>query len=56
MQDILKEYGPAIITVVAIVALVTVITAVIGTNETGIVGKAFSELMTKFFQSAGSGL
>ena len=36
MQDILKEYGPAIITVVAVVALVTVVTAVIGTDGTSV--------------------
>ena len=52
MQDILKEYGPAIITVVAVVALVGVVAAVIGTDGTGVVGKAFSDLINNFFDSA----
>ena len=54
MQDILKEYGPAIITVVAGVALVTVVTAVIGTDGTSVVGQAFTDLIENFFDSANS--
>ena len=54
MQDILKEYGPAIITVVAVVALVTVVTAVIGTDGTSVVGQAFTALIENFFDSANS--
>ena len=54
MQDILKEYGPAIITVVAVVALVTVVTAVIGTDGTSVVGQAFTDLIEYFFVSANS--
>lgn len=53
MQDILKEYGPAIITVVAVISLVTVVSAVIGSDENGIVGTAFTELMKKFFTAEG---
>ncbi len=52
MQDILKEYGPALITVIAIVALVAVVTFIIGTNDQGIVGHQFSELITSFFAQA----
>lgn len=52
MQDILKEYGPALITVVAILALIAVITALIGTDEGSVVGKAFSDLISNFFASA----
>lgn len=49
MQDILKEYGPAIITVIAVAALVAVLNAIIGTDGSSVVGKAFSELITGFF-------
>ena len=52
MQDILKEYGPALITIVAIVALVAVVRAVIGTDANGIVGQAFTSLMSNFFNDA----
>ena len=52
MQDILKEYGPALITVIAIIALVAVVTFVIGSNDSGIVGQEFSKLITDFFESA----
>ena len=52
MQDILKEYGPALITVVAILALIAVITALIGTDSGSVVGKAFTDLITNFFSSA----
>lgn len=52
MQDILKEYGPALITVIAIIALVAVVTFVIGTNADGIVGQEFSKLITDFFSKA----
>ena len=48
MQDIIKEYGPALITVVAIIALVILVKALIGTDETGVVGSAFSDLLTHF--------
>ena len=54
MQDILKEYGPAIITVVAVVALVTVVTAVIGTDGTSVAGQASTDLIENFFDSANS--
>lgn len=53
MQDILKEYGPAIITVIAIVALIGLISFLIGNDGSSVVGKAFSDLITNFFSSAG---
>lgn len=52
MQDILKEYGPALITVVAVLALVAVVTFVIGTNDQGVVGREFTNLVTTFFDKA----
>ncbi len=54
MQEILKEYGPAIITVVAILALIVVIVAVIGTSSGGVVSDAFSDLIKNFFSDAKS--
>lgn len=56
MQDILKEYGPALITVVAIIALVAIVTLVIGSDEKGIVGREFSNLITTFFEKANGGV
>ena len=52
MQDILKEYGPALITVIAIIALVAVVVFIIGSNDQGIVGKEFSSLISTFFDKA----
>jgi K+ transporter len=54
MQDIIKEYGPALITVVAIIALVALVTFLIGRDGTSVVGKAFSGLISNFFSSASS--
>lgn len=54
MQDILKEYGPALITVVAIMALIGIIKIVIGDDADSIVAKSFSELIDTFFASAKS--
>lgn len=51
MQDILKEYGPAIITVIAIVALTAVLGAIIGTDGNSVVGQAFTGLINNFFTS-----
>ncbi len=56
MQDILKEYGPALITVVAIIALVAVVTFLIGSGSDGVVGKEFSNLITTFFEKANGGV
>lgn len=52
MQDVLKEYGPALITVVAIIALIAVISFLIGHDADSIVGKAFSGLISSFFEKA----
>lgn len=53
MQDIIKEYGPALITVVAIIALIGLVSVLIGKGaEDGVVGKAFSGLINNFFKDA----
>ncbi len=49
MQDILKEYGPAIITLVVTVALITVLTNVVGSDT---VKNAFSGLLQQFYDAA----
>ena len=52
MQDIIKEYGPALITVVAIVAIVTLVALMFQGGESSIIGKAFTELVNSFFAAA----
>lgn len=52
MKEVFQEYGGIIITIIAILALIAVITAVIGTNENGIIGEAFSELIGDFMDRA----
>ena len=52
MQDIIKEYGPALITVVAIVALVALVGFLIGSDGNSVVGQAFSSLISDFFSNA----
>ena len=52
MKEVFQEYGGIIITIIAILALIAVITAVIGTNENGIIGEAFSDLIADFMNKA----
>ena len=54
MQDVLKEYGPALMTVVAIIALIAMISLLIGNDTDSVVGKAFSGLISDFFDQAQS--
>ncbi len=56
MQDILKEYGPAIISVVAILGLVAILSVVLSTSETGVVRVAFEGLLNNFFSRANAQL
>lgn len=51
MQEIIKEYGAAIITVIAIMSLVALIVFLIGNNNSSIVGKAFDNLINDFFKN-----
>ena len=52
MQDIIKEYGPALITIVSIVAIVTLVALLFNGGEDSTIGKAFNELITSFFAAA----
>ena len=54
MEEIIKEYGAAIITVIAIMSLVALIVFLIGNNNTSIVGKAFDNLINDFFKNVNS--
>lgn len=53
MQEIIKEYGPALITVVTIIALIAIIVALLNAND-GIVMTKFQELINSFFSNANS--
>ena len=52
MKEIFEQYGGVLITVVAVLAMIVVISFVIGTDQTSIVGKAFSDLMSTFVERA----
>ena len=49
MQEIIREYGAAILTVIAITALVALIIVIIGKGPDSIVGKAFETMISSFF-------
>ena len=48
MKEIFQEYGGILITIVAILAVLVVVSAVIGTDESSVVGQAFSGLIQNF--------
>ena len=52
MDDIFKQYGSTIITVLAIIAINGIITLVIGSDTNSIVYKAFQDLINNFYTSA----
>jgi hypothetical protein len=56
MKEIFQEYGGILITVVAILAVIVVVMAVVGTNENGTIGTAFSELIKTFADQAKSSI
>ena len=53
MDEIFKQYGATIITVLAIVAVIGIITLVIGSDTSSLVYKAFSDLIGNFYSNAG---
>lgn len=55
MQDIIREYGPAIISVVVIGAMIALVTFLIGNDNSSIVGQAFETLINNFFAGASGG-
>ena len=52
MREIISEFAPVILEAIAVFALITLIKAVIGTDATSIVGKAFSDIITGFYSKA----
>ena len=58
MQDILKEYGPVLITVAVIGALLLIVSLLVGNgkgkdmNSTGVVGHMFGEVFNKMGDQA----
>ncbi len=52
MDEIFKQYGSTIITVLAIIAVIGIITLVIGNDSNSIVYLKFTELITNFYDKA----
>ena len=52
MDEIFKQYGSTIITVLAIIAVIGIITLVIGNDSNSIVYQKFTELITNFYDRA----
>lgn len=52
MDEIFKQYGSTIITVLAIIAVIGIIVLVIGNDNTSVVYKAFADLISSFYQNA----
>lgn len=55
MQDIIREYGPAVISVVVIGAMIALVTFLVGSDNSSIVGQAFETLINSFFAGASGG-
>ena len=51
MEEIFKQYGGPIITVIVIVALIAIMTILLAGD--GVVHDMFSDLITKFFEKSG---
>ncbi|MEG0805651.1 MAG: hypothetical protein RR364_03370 [Lachnospiraceae bacterium] len=49
MKEVFEQYGGAIITVIAILALAAIATVLLTNQSSGIVYKAFSDLITNFY-------
>ena len=54
MDEIFKQYGSAIITVLSVTAIIAIMVLVIGHDTNSQVYKAFSDLITNFFTKAES--
>ncbi|MBQ1681502.1 MULTISPECIES: hypothetical protein [Agathobacter] len=54
MKEIFQEYGGILITITAILAVLAVILVVVGTDGSGVVGKAFANLIEHFISTADS--
>ncbi|MCR5546496.1 MAG: hypothetical protein K6F30_08490 [Lachnospiraceae bacterium] len=56
MQEIIKEYGPALLAVIAVISLTALIVALIGKGEGSVVGTQFATLIKGFFTKANAAL
>lgn len=54
MDEIFKQYGSTIVTVLAIIAMIGIIVLVIGSDTNSIVYKAFKDLIEGFYANANS--
>lgn len=52
MKEIFEQYGGVLITVVAVLAMVVLISAIVGSDESSTIGKAFSKLISDFIAHA----
>jgi hypothetical protein len=52
MKEIFQEYGGVLITVVAILAVILVVSAVVGSDASGPIGTAFTQMISKFIERA----
>lgn len=52
MDEIFKQYGSAIVTVLAIIAIVGIIALIIGNGNTSVVYTELSGLVRHFFEKA----
>lgn len=52
MDEIFKQYGSTIITVLAIIAVIGIITLVIGNDSSSVVYQAFADLISNFYDNA----
>lgn len=52
MQDVVKEYGPALLTIIAILSLATLLAWLFQGDEGGIIGAHFEQLVDNFFTNA----
>ena len=48
MEEIFKQYGGPIITVMVIVAIIAIVTLLLSTGDDGVISNAFKELIGKF--------
>ena len=53
MKEVFQEYGSVIITIIAIIALIAVMKAIIGEDDTSIIGQAFQDVIKNFLKQAG---
>ena len=52
MKEVFQEYGGIIITIIAVLSLIAVVAAVIGSDESGLIGQAFTNLIDSFMEKA----